>query len=274
MLFNSDNNNNLLLNKIVIIIFANIIIIIDKKSENNYLKEINTIPKVSVFLPIYNKGSFLYRSINSIQRQNMKEIEIIAINDGSTDSSLKILKKLAKRDNRIKIFNNDRNHGLLYSRAMGITNSSGEYIMNLDPDDKLFRRDNLKSLYDYSKKLNLDYLRYLQKRIARDRNDINFCKTMDTLQLNTTDYYITNKFIKRNVIINAYNIFKNKIYSNKWNYHEDNIWSFLLKKYSNSTKIIHKIIYVIIRNKESLTLLSFFTNIYFYIALKFFFFNG
>ena len=94
-------------------------------------------PKVSVFLPIYNKELYLNRSINSIQNQNLKEIEIVAVNDGSTDYSLKILKQLSKNDKRMKIINNDRNHGLLYSRAMGIINSSGEYLMNLDPDDKL-----------------------------------------------------------------------------------------------------------------------------------------
>ena len=86
------------------------------------------IPKVTVFLPIYNKAEYLPRSISSIQNQTLKEIEIVAINDCSTDDTLKVLKKLAKNDSRIKIINNDRNHGLLYSRAMGMTNLK-EYII-------------------------------------------------------------------------------------------------------------------------------------------------
>ena len=76
---------------------------------NKYF-QLYKIPKISVFLPIYNKEKYLYRSIGSIQNQTLKDIEIVAINDGSTDKSLKILKKLAKNDTRIKIFNNDRKY--------------------------------------------------------------------------------------------------------------------------------------------------------------------
>ena len=56
---------------------------------------------------------------------------------------------MAKNDSRIKIVNNNKNRGLLYSRAMGIINSKGEYIMNLDPDDELEGPDNLEYLFRY-----------------------------------------------------------------------------------------------------------------------------
>ena len=102
----------------------------------------------------------------------MKEIEIVAVNDCSTDHSLKNLKRLSKNDKRIKIINNDRNHGLLYSRAMGIINSSGEYLMNLDPDDSLEGKNNLAVLYHYLKKYNIDFLRFLHRRMPRNRLDI------------------------------------------------------------------------------------------------------
>ena len=233
--------------KIIVIILIIIIIFFDYQ---DFCKI--KLPKVSVFLPIYNKGFYINRSINSIQKQTMKDIEIVAVNDGSTDYSLKILKQLSKNDNRIKIINNDRNHGLLYSRAMGIINSSGEYVMNLDPDDKLEGKNNLAVLYYYSKKLNLDFLRFLHKRIPKNHLEINFCKSLDKKQLKGQDFWITNKFIKRKVIMKAYNDFKNKIYLYKWNYHEDNIWSKLIKKYSNSTFIYQKYIYLILRNNKSL----------------------
>ena len=109
-------------------------------------------PKVSVFLPIYNKYLYLKRSIDSILKQSLKNLEIIAVNDFSSDNSLKILKKLSKKDNRIKIVNNDRNHGLLYSRAMGILNCTGEYLLNLDPDDMIPNIYNLEILYKIAKK--------------------------------------------------------------------------------------------------------------------------
>ena len=63
----------------------------------------NSIPKVSIFIPIYNKQKYLKRSINSIQKQTLKDIEIIAVNDCSTDNSLDILREIAKKDSRIKI---------------------------------------------------------------------------------------------------------------------------------------------------------------------------
>ena len=121
--------NNLLLYFKIIILFLFILY----KSYKSYYDI--PIPKISIFLPIYNKEKYLKRSIISIQKQSLKEIEIIAINDFSTDKSLEILKELQKNDKRIKIINNKNNYGLLYSRAMGIQNSAGEYIMNLDPDD-------------------------------------------------------------------------------------------------------------------------------------------
>ena len=88
--------------------------------ENKIYSQKNESVKVSVFLPIYNKCTYLQRSIRSIQNQSLENIEIVAVNDYSTDNTLISLKKMAKKDLRIKIVNNDRNHGLLYSRAMGI----------------------------------------------------------------------------------------------------------------------------------------------------------
>ena len=101
------------------------------------------LPKISVFLPIYNKDKYIKRCIESIQRQGLKNIEIVAVNDNSNDETLNILIDYSKNDSRIKIVNNDKNHGLLYSRAMGILNSSGKYIMNVDPDDEFSNNDSL-----------------------------------------------------------------------------------------------------------------------------------
>jgi glycosyltransferase EpsH len=128
-------------------------------------------------LPIYNKASFLKRSIESIQKQTLKNIEIIAINDYSIDNTLKILKKLSKKDNRIKIINNDRNHGLLYSRVMRILNSAGEYLMNLDPDDKYSNKRNLEILYNLAKIINKDLIVFGIKKIYQYSNINNKNKT-------------------------------------------------------------------------------------------------
>ncbi len=209
-------------------------------------------PKVSVFLPIYNKEKYIIRSINSIRSQTLKDIEIIAINDCSTDNTLKILKKLSKKDKRIKIINNDRNHGLLYSRAMGIIKSSGEYLINLDPDDKFNSNSDIKILYNKAKKSKFDYIIYKVKRIPRYKAQIKTINLINKLQFKKKDYLITNKFIKREIFLMAYNFFKKYIYKNKWNYHEDNIWNILTRIYGKTSKIINKYIYIYKKNHDSL----------------------
>ena len=219
---------------------------------NNKKKNMDKIPNISVFLPIYNKELYLKISIGSIMKQTLQNLEIITVNDGSTDNTLNVLKKLAKKDPRIKIINNDRNHGLLYSRAMGILNSTGEYVMNLDPDDKFEGQNNLKLLYNKVKTFNLDYIHYLIKRIPKDKSQIEICNKLNKMQLNIKDYLITNKLIKRKIILKAFKDFIKYIYKDKWNYHEDHIWNLLIKKYSNSFKIIKKYIYIYIKNNKSL----------------------
>ena len=117
-------------------------------------------PKVSVFMPIYNKEQYLVENIKILQKQTLKEIEIIFVNDASTDNTGKLIKKLEKNERRIKTVNNDRNHGLLYSRAMGILNSTGEYLINLDPDDQFCSPDDLQFLYNQAKRFKIDTIKF------------------------------------------------------------------------------------------------------------------
>ena len=105
-------------------------------------------PKISIFMPIYNMQKYLRKALLNIQNQTLKDIEIVAINDYSNDKSLEIIKDFAKIDSRIKIINNKKNKGLLYSRAMGILHSSGDYLMNFDPDDELVGEEALEYLYN------------------------------------------------------------------------------------------------------------------------------
>lgn len=226
---------------------------------NNKLK--NT-PKISIYLPIYNKSLYLMKSIGSIQNQSLKEIEIIAINDYSTDNSLEILKKLSENDSRIKIFNNDKNKGLLYSRAMGILNSTGKYIMNFDPDDLFQGEDNLEYLYNITKILNVDVITFAfllnNKTNLKCFNSNKILKQPELFQSTFDDLkcifddVLWNKLVKRKLMLKVYDFFKNKIYSEKWNYGEDTIWSILINKYAKSKFCINKIIYIYKSNNDSL----------------------
>ena len=137
---------------------------------------------------------------------------------------------------------------------MGILNSSGEYLMNLDPDDKLVSSNNLQLLYKTMTSKDLDLIVYKIKRIALNQTEKILYKYMDDNQFYVIDDHITNKLIKKNVFLKAYDEFKDEIFSHKWNFHEDNIWSILVKNFSNSSAILNKFIYSYKRNKESLNM--------------------
>ena len=132
--------------------------------------------KVSVVIPVYNVEDYLEECLESIINQTLKDIEIICINDGSTDNSLKILEDYAEKDGRIKIYSQE-NSGLSASRNQGIKLSRGEYIYFIDSDDYL-ELETLQELYVMSKSLDLDILIFKL---------INFYD--DTREKYTTNYY-------------------------------------------------------------------------------------
>ena len=90
--------------------------------------------KVSVIIPVYNVEKYLKKCLDSIINQTLKDIEIICINDGSTDSSLDILNDYAKKDKRFKIFS-QKNQGLGAARNAGLLLAKGDYIYFIDSDD-------------------------------------------------------------------------------------------------------------------------------------------
>lgn len=90
--------------------------------------------KVSVIVPIYNTERYLRCCLDSIVQQTLHDIEIVCVNDGSTDGSLKILHEYAAKDNRIKIIN-QKNKGLSAARNVGLKVASADYISFIDSDD-------------------------------------------------------------------------------------------------------------------------------------------
>ncbi len=92
--------------------------------------------KVSVIVPVYNVEQYLSACLHSCVNQTLYDIEIICVNDGSTDGSLAILQAFAQRDHRVKIIDKP-NGGLSSARNAGIDQANGEMIMFLDSDDYL-----------------------------------------------------------------------------------------------------------------------------------------
>ena len=89
---------------------------------------------MSVLLPIYNAGPYLAAALGSILRQDYDRLEIIAIDDGSTDNSLQILQKYRKSDNRISIISRE-NRGLIATLNEGLAVARGELVARMDADD-------------------------------------------------------------------------------------------------------------------------------------------
>lgn len=220
-----------------------------------FLKSYYHHPKISIFMTIYNMQKYLNNSLLNIQNQTFKDIEIVAINDFSNDSSLEIIKNFAKKDNRIKIINNKKNHGLLYSRAMGILHSSGDYLMNFDADDELVGQDALEFLYNKTIISKADIISF--DFLSPKRHFNNPCNYFDDIlkqpelfesiynkNNGLIDFFIWNKLIKKEIYLKALELFKQYIYSDKkWNYHEDNIWSILVNKLASSKLCVNKPIY-------------------------------
>ena len=98
------------------------------------MKNIVNIPKVSVIFPIYNNEEYLERCIRSVLNQTLHDIELILIDDGSTDSAPDICDRLASEDDRIKVIHKE-NEGSAVGRNIGIDLAQGEYIAFIDPDD-------------------------------------------------------------------------------------------------------------------------------------------
>ena len=103
-------------------------------------------PKISVIIPVYSSGKYLAECLNSVIVQTLQDIEIICINDGSTDNSEKILKEYAKKDKRIIIIN-QKNSGVIVARNNGVEHATADLIYPLDSDD-LILPNALQELYN------------------------------------------------------------------------------------------------------------------------------
>lgn len=114
--------------------------------------------KLSIIVPVYNTGKYLEKCINSLINQTYKNIEIVIVEDCSTDNSKTIIKKFENRKN-IKIIYNKKNSGLSYSRNIGILKSTGEYVGFIDSDDYV----------------DLDYYEKIMNKIQKEKADLAIC---------------------------------------------------------------------------------------------------
>ena len=118
-----------------------------------------TRPKVSILIPVYNTAGYLPKCLASVQNQTLREIEIIAVNDASPDNAAEVLAEYAEKDNRIKVITHEKNGGILAARLSGIAAATGEYLIFLDADDYL-DTDTARACYAKAKKTGADMIHF------------------------------------------------------------------------------------------------------------------
>lgn len=111
---------------------------------------------ISIIIPMYNASKYIERCLESIIKQTYKTLEIIVVDDGSTDNSTDIIEEFLKVDKRIKIIQK-KNSGVSDSRNIGIDNAHGEWICFVDSDDYI-EKNYIEKLYDYAIKSEVDII--------------------------------------------------------------------------------------------------------------------
>ena len=117
----------------------------------------------SIIVPVYNSENTIKKTLDSIKKQSLKNIEVLIINDNSIDKSSKIIQKFKKKSNNVKIIDNKKNLGVSVSRNRGLKVSKGNYIIFLDSDDILLKGS----------------LEYLKEKIEKNNNNFYFIKSKD-----------------------------------------------------------------------------------------------
>lgn len=192
----------------------------------------NTID-VSIIVPAYNVETYIEDCLVSLINQTFKNIEIIVINDGSTDNTLQIINKYVKKDSRIKVID-QQNQGLSGARNSGLREASGEYISFIDSDDWV-DENFIENLYNSAQQNNADIAiativrkrkLYQKYRVFYSENKV-YTNLEEKIKICNipTCCYVWNKLYKRNLLEN------NKFVSGR--YYEDVLWLPEIIKRSN-----------------------------------------
>lgn len=223
-------------------------ILIDKRKYNrtNY-------PEISIIMSVFNQADCLHKSLRSIQNQSLKKLEIIIVDDYSSDNSLEILQNYQKEDDRIIIIKHDKNKGKIKTRTDGIKLAKGKYITILDGDDAFIYEDILYNSLYLAKLGDLDIVEF---KLSEFRND-SFTLTYNNfginkilyqpelsrrfIKLNRKESYfaiinrsICAKLIKRNIFINIINYIGPKYTEEHLLIYEDTIMALSLYKLAKS----------------------------------------
>lgn len=169
----------------------------------------NVPPKVSVIMPVYNGEKYLKESVESVLNSTLEDIELICVNDGSKDSSLKILRKYAKMDSRVVVIN-QKNTGASGARQKALSRAKGEFVAFIDSDD-IIDPEAYAVAYDYINDYEADIVVFGWRNFSDDGRETmrNDCK-IDRLRIyynwcgakkRRESIYLWNKLYRRSVIV-------------------------------------------------------------------------
>ena len=213
----------------------NITINITKKEE--LFKREN--PKISIIITVYNQQKYLKRVYLSILKQDLKNLEIIFIDDASTDNSSNIIKEFMIEDKRIIYLKNDINRRTYYSRSKGIYNAKGEYILIIDPDDFIFNNI-LTKVYETAKYFNLDILQFymfIGDRLFKEvkyKNGILYGPKVKDIFYYGFSRNIVDKLIKKDIFIKALEFMDEEYRKERFQIHDDDVCFYGLINSANS----------------------------------------
>ena len=139
---------------------------IRKQKKNKY-------PYLTICIPSLNMESYIEHNLLSILNQSFQNFEIIIVNDGSTDDTENIIKRIQLNDKRIKLVSHNKSLGVYRSRFEAILNSRTEYIILMDPDDLYLNENLFIELFKYNSKKNLDIIEFIVYNQYSDENKIN-----------------------------------------------------------------------------------------------------
>ena len=211
----------------------------------------NKNPKVSVVVPAYNIQKYIKQAIRSIQNQEMEDLDIVIVNDFSTDNTLKIIEEIGKEDKRIKVLNNKKNMGLLYTRCIGTLTAKGNYIFPLDGDDMFLDKDIINKIYNLAKAKKNDIVVFNAIMVRQFENILklehlisvrgNIKKNIIIHQpelSNNASIVIWGQCIRTKIYKKAINIYGKRKYSIYLTYYEDAIMNHIIYQIAKSSASI------------------------------------
>ena len=234
-------------------------------------------PKISVIIPVYGASATIKKAIRSIQNQNFRDIEIILFDDCSPDNSYSIMEELRDEDHRIKLFKNEINRGVLFTRLSASLKAKGKYITYLDNDD-MFSRDDIfnivleemekndydivefngYSIHDYhliNKEKNIKSTSPFKKETEIRQPELSkiILKKINDDKVELGDMFLWGKFFKTDLVKKSINIFGKERYKEKVLFHDDDCINCVILSNAQSFKFLNIYGIFYYTNQESIT---------------------